>query len=386
MSLLRRWFLSPFGVIPLAYVLFYAPYLAIGVNEQVKLLIVLGFGAYLFGAALLKFIDGTRRAQVRASAVPVRSQGMLYLISLYTLTWIIALWIVGTSGLPILSADMETARTLVVQQSGGWAYYMFRTNAFLAATTLLVYAFLRKKPGLLLAGAIALSLLLPLAYGYRSNFLIPVLFAAMSAFMLGRLTGRMLVVFGTASVAFIGAYGAIRAITHSDVDFLERLGHEGMLAAMNLERIYDTFPTSIAFFRGGYVLSGFESLLPGQQQSAGLLLKEMLALNFQGGGFAPSLLGGFYIDGGWIVTLVAMFALGVLVGVSFRQANTGRFWGVLSYTLITVYMVFFIRGGFLAEVFPLWTLLVIASIPVVDKLRWGPARPCLPGHLRRSGT
>ena len=141
------------------------------------------------------------------------------------------------------------------------------------------------------------------------------------------------------------------------------LSHEMCLPVHNFYAVTQWFPDVYSYMHGKFLINGFLALLPGEQLSMGIKLKEMMAFGFTGGGFAPSLLGGFFIDFGVWGIIVGMFCLGVLMQVFFkRMCYSTSDYSRLLYSYLCAYSLFFIRNGVLTEIFPFWGIILIGSV------------------------
>ena len=133
--------------------------------------------------------------------------------------------------------------------------------------------------------------------------------------------------------------------------------------AMATYRITEAVPKQFNHFYGFMLLSPFLALLPGEQLAYGIVLKEMFALEFEGGGFTPSLVGGFYMDFGMPAVSMGLLAYGFILGRLFRRMNTNMTpYNIIIYSYVTVYFVNTIRGGFLQEILPIWYLLILYTL------------------------
>jgi oligosaccharide repeat unit polymerase len=326
-----------------------------------------GLLSYLAGVGLVSLLGSGRAAWRRVRRFEALEGPVMLLLFLATAA--IGVFVMMKAGNPLLAPDTETARTRVVIDVGGWMYYLYRTHA--VALLLLLAAWsrvdvARGRPMLLLL--IPISIALVISGGYRSHLIIPLAaFVVFRHYYVKRFSTVAIVAVVGLLLTFLIVSGAIRyaGVGGAADDVARRLFVEIQNPAFALQRVSEYFPDVYEHFKGLYMARGFVALLPGQQVAVGLILKEMLGLHFAGGGFAPSILGGFYIDFGIRGIIGGMFACGLIAGLSFRSmSQRPTFYRVLIYAYLTVYLAFSFRGGFLQEVFPLWFLFILLA------LRW----------------
>jgi oligosaccharide repeat unit polymerase len=292
---------------------------------------------------------------------------------LFAASALVTLWIVAQAGLPVLRADVETARTLVLRQVGGYVYHFARTMA-VPAVLAAVYLFTRFRSlsglrRLLWLLVIACSLLALASSGYR-NGAAAVLLTALVVFSYAvrRIKGQQVAVFVLAFSLLIGAYGFFRnqgTVTWEMAGIWQRVLHEIGLPHFTFTTIWNRFPSDLAFFRGRGMTLTFLALAPGQQPVLGPLLKELLGLQYAGGGFAPSILGSFYLEFGTPGIVVGMFLCGLVLALLYgwmrRRPNEYR---VIVYSFVLVYCLEAIRDGMLKDIFPIWFLIVLFVVNV----------------------
>jgi oligosaccharide repeat unit polymerase len=91
-------------------------------------------------------------------------------------------------------------------------------------------------------------------------------------------------------------------------------------------------------------------------------------MDFAGGGFVPSLMGGFYLDFGLSAVFVGMVFYGVVLGWTYQNMvrKKNLFW-ILIYANILVYGLNSIRGMFMQDLFFVWMLMVLTGIHLVSR-------------------
>jgi oligosaccharide repeat unit polymerase len=332
-----------------------------------------GLLAYLGGVLAVSFLS---RGQAMADSpqrgwIPRRLALATALLFAFSAT--LSAWIMLRTGIPILSSDVETSRTLILPQVGGYVYYLARTIA-VPSLLAIVYFFLHRRrlsnPARLLWLAIAaLGLLALAASGYR-NGVVFVLFTAVVAYsyLVRRVRLWYAAVFVAVLLVLVAAYGLFRsqgAIAWDTAAIARRLLHEVAVVPVGLANILDKFPSEIDFFYGRGMLLGFLALAPGEQPVLGLLLKDLLGLDYAGGGFSPSILGSFYLEFGWPGVVGGMFLYGLLLAFLFQRLRRHPSeYPSLFYSFTLVYSLVAIRTGLLNDIFAVWFLVVLSAVHV----------------------
>ncbi|MGD8624764.1 MAG: O-antigen polymerase [Anaerolineae bacterium] len=290
---------------------------------------------------------------------------------LFALSAAVTIWIVARTGIPILRSDAETARTLILPQVGGYAYYLARTIA-LPALLAIVYLFLhfRRLSGLawLFWPAVAgLGLLALAASGYRNGLILVLLTALVAySYLVRRVAAWQAALLISALLILVAAYGLFRArgaIAWDLAGVGRQLFSEMAVVPSNFATILDNFPSQIDFFHGRGLLLNFLALAPGKQPVLGPLLKEQLGLDYAGGGFSPSILGSFYLEFGWAALIAGMFLCGLLLAFLYRRLRQRPAeYPTLFYSFVLVYSLITIRTGLLKDIFAVWFLVVLSLV------------------------
>jgi oligosaccharide repeat unit polymerase len=373
-ALPRLDFFSPWVAFPLLYALVYglgalelASWEEVIPREDFSLYF-LGLLAYFLGVLVSRPLV---RARTDAPA-PVAAAGseLLLIILLFGVTFLVAVMVFAKAGNPLFAPDFENARTRVVIEVGGWAYYLYRTIA--VALIILLAAWYRTdaEGRFTVALLIGVAVFLILSGGYRSHLLVPLVTVVVFRHYFYRpIPPAALLAIAGATLGFLVGFGAFRMVGAGEelgAEFGRKLFVEIQNPAFALARIQEYFPWTYDHFNGLYLLRGFLALLPGEQVAIGLILKEMLGLHYAGGGFAPSILGGFYIDFGVRGVFFGMMACGVVLGWAYRRMIASRkFYDTLIYAYLLAYLAFCIRGGVLQEIFPLWVLILLVGFRVI---------------------
>jgi oligosaccharide repeat unit polymerase len=285
----------------------------------------------------------------------------------------VTIFVLFKTGIPILRSDVETARTLVLPQVGGYVYYLARTIA-VPALLAIIYLFLHFRhlsgPGRLFWAAVAgLGLLALAAFGYRNGVVLVLLTALVAySYLVRRVTVWQAAVSISALLILVAAYGLFRAqggIAWDVAGVGRQLVSEVAVVPFNFATILDNVPTEIDFFCGRGMLLSFLALAPGEQPVLGPLLKDRLGLDYAGGGFAPSILGGFYLEFGWVSLVAGMFLYGMLLAFLYRRLREQPAeYPVLFYSFVLVYSLIAIRTGLLTDIFAVWVLVVLSLVHI----------------------
>ena len=97
----------------------------------------------------------------------------------------------------------------------------------------------------------------------------------------------------------------------------------------NLNRVFSYFPRVKPFQHGYAQAIDLLMLLPGPQEDFTLWLKNILNMNFSGGGVSIPMQGSFYIDFGYSGMFIGMFAIGIIKGIiddRIDRKSTVNFW------------------------------------------------------------
>jgi len=331
---------------------------------------LLAFWGGLFSVALLK-----GRSSVVVAPQPgwIARRLALATILLFALSVLATTFILFKAGIPILRSDAETARTLVLPQVGGYVYYLARTIA-VPALLAIVYLFLHshrlsRPVRLFWLGVAGLGLLALVASGYRNGAIMVLLTALIAySYLVRRVTVWQAAISISFLVILLAAYGFFRArggIAWDVVGVVRQLFSEVAVVPYNFATIRDNVPSVIGFFYGRGMLLSFLALAPGEQQVLGPLLKDRLGLDYAGGGFAPSILGGFYLEFGWVSLVVGMFLCGLILALLYRRLRERPAeYPALFYSFTLVYSLIAIRTGLLTDIFAVWFLVVLSLVHI----------------------
>ena len=116
------------------------------------------------------------------------------------------------------------------------------------------------------------------------------------------------------TIAMVAAilYGTVR--NGSDASSLYKIGRGQLFVGLqNLNYVFNAFPNKCSFQHGYTYLINLIMLKPGPDLDYTLWLKQVLGMNFSGGGVTPTILGEFYMNFGYMGIFIGMFLFGVIV-------------------------------------------------------------------------
>ncbi len=291
----------------------------------------------------------------------------LFLFTLSSLAFVYAFW---QSPIPIFHGDVEVIRTEVVKRVGGWVVYLIRT--MLVPVTLVIALLITGREGkkqnvFLWSPLILWGLFVVASLGYRGRVLHIILASVIVYhYAVKRIRPLQLIVVGSFFVALLVLTGLLRKTGGSGIeagDFIDRAFKEIQIPSSSLQVIAENVPSPLPHLRGLVIILPFLALLPGEQPALGLLIKDALHMDFAGGGFVPSLMGGFYLDFGLPAVFLGMVFYGVALGWIYQNMvrKKSLFW-ILIYANILVYALNSIRGMFMQDLFFVWFLVVLTGI------------------------
>ena len=114
---------------------------------------------------------------------------------------------------------------------------------------------------------------------------------------------------------FIILYNSIRAgstLGNFSEILLASLIDEAYVGYINLQYVLDCFPLRHDYMHGYGYLINIIMLRPGADLDFTLTLKQILGLDFDGGGVTPTILGELYLNFGFVGCGIGMFFVGIL--------------------------------------------------------------------------
>jgi oligosaccharide repeat unit polymerase len=141
---------------------------------------------------------------------------------------------------------------------------------------------------------------------------------------------------------------------------LSRLYHEINLYSNLLYKTTEVFPEQKNFLGWKGFIQPFKAILPGTQKSIGNILKEdIMEMEFRGGGFMPSILGGFYINFGLWGVLIGMFLCGLVSKALYlNMLRRKDEFSTILFSYVSVYFISAIQGMVLGEIWPIYVVFI----------------------------
>lgn len=324
----------------------------------------LALAAYFVGCFCAKIFYKPRGQYIRK--ITLESEKRLIFIAM-AITVFFAIFVFAKGGIPLFSKDVENARTQLVVVVGGWSYYMYRS---IAVIIMIYFSYVASnsvrapsKEFLRFKILLVFSMVLAMMSGYRGQVLTIFLVIIVAwNYLVNRIDPARLALWGMLAVGAFALAGAMRAAGSVEglSGSLDKLYVEIQNPANAVRRLEDVFPHKYPFFGAAFLMSAFDALMPGTQLAYGLMLKDLLKMDFQGGGFTPSLIGGFYLVGGYGVAVMGLFVYGLVLGGLYKNMRyTKNGYVAMLYSYSLVYAINTIRGGFFQELISLWFVMVI---------------------------
>lgn len=120
-----------------------------------------------------------------------------------------------------------------------------------------------------------------------------------------------IILYGILCILGVSLLGALRTSMSGGVGrLITSLLTSLYVGDININYMYNTFPTKVPFQYGYTYLINFLMLLPGPDLDFTLWLKEQVGITFSGGGLTPTILGEFYINFGEPAIFIGMFIMG----------------------------------------------------------------------------
>lgn len=114
-------------------------------------------------------------------------------------------------------------------------------------------------------------------------------------------------------------------MSNSNTKFNVQIYNNLQVNSINLNYIFNAFPSSINFQYGKTFLINIKMLLPGDDDDFTLWLKKSLKLDFSGGGVTPTILGEAYMNFGYFGIILIMFLTGrIAKSLNNRYLNNNK--------------------------------------------------------------
>lgn len=346
---------APDGLFLIAYVVYFSALLSRNwisgvmpvVDSSLLGLVLAGLVSYWVGCKIAgQRIQVTASPLVLASRMPVKYMPLLS-ASYAIIGGAALIYFLRFGGIAsqVLSTDVAVYRSGLGQASG---YLTILVN-FLryAAILLLVYQFSRPASvpqRVLIYLVIAVIAVASLLTASRTNFLFIVVYGLiLSHFLARRWTVKVLVPVAAVAVLIMGAllwlrqYGLasveaqglqLRLMAQRGVETTSTLSVLGYMVFIHartgaevLARSVEIVPDVIPFQLGSFVGRSLAVVLPGKQDNAPLFVTEYILGLGRYTEYPPTILGGLWIDFGWIGVIVGMMLVGVLLTKVYSQLH-----------------------------------------------------------------
>ncbi len=371
-------FFSPVVAFPISYSILYGigPLINTHIPSSQFSFYFVGLTVYFLGVLSVKSFWG-RPSQEKKIECEWNSSRFWYFLAFLILVFSFGVFIaLGGSKLPVFrGAQVQTLRTGFVHEIGGIIYFFFRTGEVILIL-FFIFMFSRKKrvisnPLKMLFILFILFLLVGLAA--RRIIIVPLL-TGLVAFHYARkrINAAKLIVLVLIFFLFLAGAGRIRSkgsFRLQKEELVETLRSEARLYAGLLYVTQEHFPATEKFMGWNGFVQPFKAVLPGTQKSIGDILKEdVIRMRFRGGGFMPSILGGFYMNFGWIGIIIGMYLCGVISYVLYmKMLHRKNEFSVIVYSYWFVYLISAIQGMILAEIWPLYVVFLLFLTHVYSK-------------------
>lgn len=167
---------------------------------------------------------------------------------------------------------------------------------------------------------------------------------------------RKLLTVGAAALFAITGLQILRtSMSNEQASFLKTFYEQMQVGSINLNYIYNIFPSEYNYQLGYTFLINLIMLLPGEGIDFTLWLKEKIGISFAGGGVTPTIIGEGYINFGYIGVILIMLIVGIIgkkLNDSYFDKNSNIIW--TSYLIIIFVGVF--KGGIANEIVSLLTI------------------------------
>lgn len=396
---------SPWFAFPIFYMLMYGVGSIRWIIEESEgidkgvLLICLGLVSYFIGTLLV--------AKSRIQRIPplmtdemafVRSSAIL----LFAIGFAFAILFYYKAGIPVLLEDKLDGRIVAVQKGGNNILFLARlvVPAFILY---FIYFFLRdgclnsqKRIDIyILFLMFLLSFLIMIGTAGRSDLFFLLFMMIVSHYHVSeRVRTRTVIILGTILFFMVFIYGFVRVIG-ADPErlavyslFSEGLGIGSSMASMfiiylifqlsvytgNFLVILKVFPNEMMFLQGSNFFITLNTILPGKQQTIGEIIKDVVGVEFKGGGINPTMLGELYLDFGSPYLVIIMFVYGVIYATAFNwYLKTRSLSSTYIYSYFTFVIIISVLGGLFSQLSRWYYLVVILLLLVVTSkstYRW----------------
>lgn len=273
-------------------------------------LLVFALGNFV-GLRLFRHRESRKEIDRTFLKVPLRRSTVLY--CLYALSVLLAAYYF-ISNRAALMADLNSARIETASGNGAIVYLMALPIVIMP---MLLDLYLREDvrgkdaPSWgVLATLTFIACATLFVSGFRANVVFMlvcmlVLYCARRDIGSGRLF-----IYGFLLIILVAFLGMLRS--GFDMSLLDTLVTGSYVNGLNVQYVFNTFPSKVGFQHGYTYLINILMLLPGPDHDFTLWLKDQIGISFSGGGVTPTIVGEFYINFGVPGIIAGMFLFGMV--------------------------------------------------------------------------
>jgi len=355
-------------------------------DDKQWLFYLTAFTAFWFGSLLIKFKNGNL-SMLHGVTVPWREYDLFLFFGILAFVILLSWGVITASeGIPILHADVETARDGLPSRHH-MAYQALIGTCDLMLPLIFLYLWTTRAPrlrGLLYCFSIFIVFAL-ISQGSRGLVLPAGLTViVMRHYLVKRWSLRALFIPTLAVVLLVSVSGYYRSIQHFGPGYALDLLDMGIpISLQPITNIYlyvraplDTFrqvvkliPSMTPFQHGALSFGFVLQLLPGRHPSSDFFFKDLLGDVFAGFGEPASILGPFYADFGMTGVILGMFLTGLMSKLIYIRMFRGSLGWLVAYCFLCQKLIASLYGSLFSYVIEI--LLPIAWILSVRVLTRG---------------
>ena len=206
--------------------------------------------------------------------------------------------------------DMENNRVSAMTGNGIIIYFAY---AMIPATCILYYCHINNNKIKNIWLYIIIDIILLMMFGFRSRVMEIVVLCIMIRDNYKKIKMKTLVKIGTSLILLVALLQVLRTILSSDgMNILNSISNTMNVSSLNLTYIFNAFPEKINYQYGYSDIMNFLHLLSEYSLVVTMWLKEILNVEFNGGGLTPTIIGEFYLNFGFIGVMIGMVLTGVI--------------------------------------------------------------------------
>lgn len=239
----------------------------------------------------------------------------------------------------IYGSNLENGR--VVAMTGNGLLLWLGRLAWLAVYMIYEQRIIHDKYKKITNTVIVIASIFSILMGFRSALVDAVLILFFMKNKKEEIPIRKMLIIAVALFVFVGLYGMLRSGRGTVVDSLI---NEFKVSSVNLNYILSNFPNKVSYQMGATYLMDIQALFDDNVDGVTQWLKEVLKLNFSGGGVTPTIIGEFYFNWGNIGVVSGMLLVGLIIkkiDQAYRNQNNSIFLSCI----FLGYIRSIIRGG-----------------------------------------